>query len=109
MNFYQRLNSGKIKEIYKEMKDKYNHSGFIIGTKSRIFDFIVLGFDRDIYVKIVKPQYREKVHEYIESIKKISKRRRFIKIRYVLVILNERLDIEEERIMEFHKGQEISI
>lgn len=77
-----------LKETYFKLRNEFYSDGIVIATKNKVFDFIVFSFLCDRYVKLVKEKERASVQNYIYYMKSISKRRRSIKIIYVLIYLD---------------------
>lgn len=92
-----------LKQTYFQLRNEFYSDGIVFGTKNKQFDFIVFSFLCDRYVKLVKEKERGFVENYIEYMKRISKRRRSIKIIYVLIYLDSEYKESHRESLEIEK------
>ena len=83
------MNKDKLIDKYKYTRQEFYNSGFVIGTKNKTFDFVVLGWGKDKYVKLVKPNQKGNIENYLYYMKGIANRRKNINIIYILIYLDE--------------------
>lgn len=85
-----------LKKSYIEARKFFSDYGYVIGTKNKMFDFMVLGVKKDFYVKIVKNSEIDIVDFYVKKMKEFGSKRRLTAKVYVLYFLDEKNNISDK-------------